>query len=340
MFLPTMTDAEIKQEARKDFFELSTKVKIALQRFSKLHVDLVNYSGIKHNDAPFSLLSQSVENLQWPTRRRNLWRTHFRFNNKLNKELFIEYYLYTQIHREVGNEYIFLNSLNQPIAERFTKHFIDRYKERHLIPHGIDVGATPIPLYFQIQNKDSFVGNYYKPSAIGITEGKNKRFWIAQEGIYVTDYIEGMLTYITFMDKDDLSSLKEQVYEEEIVWRQVKILTSDKTNDTERSHAAYELAYNPKMGAILERFAKRNIADDENGEKQKLLRVVREQMKVQAQLIEKTKEEVKRLEKEALRRNRVSGSLDTTPFVKDSIDIKPYHLPPGVEPIEKPKKTS
>ena len=35
MFTTTMNDAEIQREARKDFFELSTKVRIATERFNR-----------------------------------------------------------------------------------------------------------------------------------------------------------------------------------------------------------------------------------------------------------------------------------------------------------------
>lgn len=104
-------------------------------------------------------------------------------------------------------------------------HFIDRYKERHVVPHGINLGATPATLHFQIHNEESFIGTYYKPSDLDIAEGKHKKFWIVNEGIFVTDYIDGMLTYITFIDKDDLSPLKKQVYEEENVWHLIKVIT-------------------------------------------------------------------------------------------------------------------
>ena len=66
MFLPTMTDKEIEQEARKDFFELATKVKISLERFSKRYCELVLNSNLYLNDTPYSFINQTVENLQYP----------------------------------------------------------------------------------------------------------------------------------------------------------------------------------------------------------------------------------------------------------------------------------
>lgn len=327
MFLPTMTDKEIEQEARKDFFELATKVKISLERFSKRYCDLVLNSNLYLNDTPYSFINQTVENLQWKTRRRNVWKSHFRFDHQRDGFL-IFYFLYTAVYRETGTEYIFQNNLDRPFAERFTKHFIDRYKERHLAPRGIDVGNMPIPLYFQIHNPNNFIGQYYKTSDLDITGGKHKKFWIANEGIYVTDYIDGMLTYITFMDKEGLSPLKAQVYEEETVWHQIKLIIDEKCDETIRSRSVYQLAANPKAVAIMERFAKRNIADDGDGEKQKAVRYVREMMKKNFELMEEAREEGARREKEMLRKNRVVGTLSTEGLDK-MVEIKSYHLPPN-----------
>lgn len=69
MFTSTMTDAEIRQEARRDFFELSGKIRMAIERFSHRHADLSVKSGLQVNDVPRSLLPRTVEQRQWPTRR-------------------------------------------------------------------------------------------------------------------------------------------------------------------------------------------------------------------------------------------------------------------------------
>lgn len=332
MFLPTMTDAEIQQEARKDFFELSTKVKLALERFNKRHCDLLNNSGLKINDVPRTLIGKTVEKQKWVTRRRNTWHSYFRFDNcECGEHITIQYFLYTAIYRDSGTEYIFLHDLQAPLAEHFTKHFIDRYKERHLVPHGIDVGSMPVPLYFQLHNPNSFVGTYYKASDLNIREGKYTKFWIGKEGIYVTDYIEGMLTYITFMDKDDLSPLKAKVYEEENVWHQATLLIDEKQPREVRSRAAYQLANNPRMAAVMERFANRNVADNGDGGKQEMLRNIRETLSKQALKVEEAYAEADRRDKELMRRNRVTGALDLRVY-QDMVDIKEYHLPPHNKP--------
>lgn len=290
MFTATMSDAEIQKEARKDFFELSTKVKIAADRFFRLNCNLIDNSTLFSQNRPINLMKNSVEKRKWKTRRHNVWTSCFKFKNeKSGGDVEMLCFLYTSINRANGTEYVFQSDLKEPIAERFTMHFIERYKERHLKPHNIDIGAMPAPLYFQIHNPDPILGKYYKSSDIDIAEGKNKRFWIVPEGIYVSDYIDGMFTYITFMDKDDLSPFKKQVYEEEIVWDLLVRATNKKLSDSEQSKATFSIFNNPNLGPVFERFAKRNIKDNADGEKQKTLSYIKEQMALVQVTIEEAK---------------------------------------------------
>lgn len=318
MFIPTMSDAEIQQEARKDFFELSTKVQIAADRFMRINCDLTNKSQLQYNNRPVSLISKSVENRKWKTRRHNIWTSCFRCKNAIvGANLEMQCFLYTTVYRTNGTEYIFQGSLKDPIAERFTMHFIERYKERHLKPRDINIGAMPVPLYFQIHNPDCILGKYYKTSDIDIAEGKHKSFWIAPEGIYVTDYIDGMLTYITFMDRDNLSPLKKQVYEEEIVWDLMLRVMNKKLSTSERTKAAFSISYNQDLGRIFERFAKRNIKDEADGEKQKILLYVREQMALIKETIDDAKKRNEQKEKINDRKNAFNSAFDAFKFFDD-----------------------
>lgn len=326
MFTSTMNVAELQREARKDFFELSSKVRIAIERFNRRHCDLINNSQLMFNDTPACLISNSVENRKWRTRRSNTWTTHFRFKNEITGAYMeTQCYLYTAVVRTNGTEYIFLDNLNAPIAERFTLHFIERYKERHLKPHQIDTKSMPVPLYFKIKNQDCIIGRYYKTTDIDVEEGKHKKFWIALEGIYVTDYIDGMLTYITFMDKDDLSPLKKQVYEEEIAWDWMLRATDPHRSEEERSKAVYCLAATENLGRIVERFFNRNLEDDDNGEKKKMMAHIREEMNKQEVMIKEAKEFSQKRGKEILQKNKVTGTLNPKNLI-DDIDIKEYDI--------------
>lgn len=326
MFTSTMNDAEIRQEARKDFFELSTKIRIALDRFARRHCDLMNNSGLQLNEQSVSLIGKTVESRKWRTRKNNTWTSYFRFDNRLSgAEPEVQYFIYSAVYRNNGTEYIFQGDLSYPVAERFTLHFIERYKERHLKPRGISTGALPVPLYFQLHNSHCIMGRYYKASDIDIAEGKHKRFWIAPEGIYVTDCIDGMLTYITFMDKDSLSPLKKQVYEEEIVWDLMLRLISEKNSPDDRFGAAYSLSHNPDMARIFLRFTKRNVQDGTDEEKQTLIMNVKKKMDELHETIIDAEKLGKLKEKEALRKNRIVGTLNMAPLMEE-IDIKEYDI--------------
>ena len=67
---------------------------------------------------------------------------------------------------------------------RFTLHFIERYKERHLAAHDIQTGSIPAVVHFLMKNElNAFPGVYYKTSDIGEEETASKQFWICDEGI-------------------------------------------------------------------------------------------------------------------------------------------------------------
>lgn len=331
MFTSTMNDAEIQQEARKDSFELSTKIRIALERFTHKHCDLMKNSGLALNDRSVSLISKTVETRKWSTRRKNTWTSYFRFDNQsLGIVVSVQYFIYTPLYHANGTEYIFLNSLSNSVAERFTQHFIERYKERHLKPRGISTGALPVPLYFQLHNPHCILGRYYKTSDLDIAEGKYRRFWIATDGIYVTDCIDGMLTYITFMDKDGLSPLKKQVYEEEIVWDLMLRSVSQKGDPDDAMSAAFSLAYNEDVARIFVRFTKRNLKDGTDEQKRELIANAEKVMGGLREILRDGKKLSEMKEKEALRRNRIVGTLNAEPIIK-GVDIKEYDLIQGVK---------
>ena len=332
MFTSTMTDAEILEEARKDFFELSGKVRMALERFANRHYRMAVNNGLCINDVTRGLIPRTVEQRQWPTRRRNVWRTYFCFDNLPGgvARRVCQYFIYIPLYRETGTEYLFFHGCDKFFVERFTLHFVERYKERHLAPRGIDTGALPIPLYFFLHNPDNFPGTYYRCADIGVRQGQHNKFWIAKEGIFVTDYIDGMLTYITFMDKDTLSPLKAQVYEEEKVWHLARTLISDDSDEETRKRAATAIASMPQFGDIAQRFLNRNLDDPGDGSKQATLRAIKEMWQRLKPNMKAALDESDRRDRELLRRNRTTDRIFLE-FLPDELDIKSYHLPPGAK---------
>lgn len=310
-----MTDAEICQEAKKDFFELATKIRLSFDAFCRRHCDVRNRSRALFNDRPVSLINRNVESKTWRTRRNNVWRTRFDFVNHGMDDAEVNCYTYTSVHRDKGTEYIFLDNLGTFIAERYTLHFIERYKERHLRPKGIDTGAVPTPLYFQLHNPDCIMGRYYKTTDVGVEEGKYKKFWIAPEGIYVTDYIDGMRTYITFMDKENLNPLKRQVYEEEKVWDMLLRVIDGKLEENQRIKASFELVHNENVCEIVERFLHRNYKGDEGIARS--LAAFKEQWPSILEVARKAKVEMEERERKEMREKRQTGRIPSREALRE-----------------------
>lgn len=298
MFLPTMTDAEIRLEARKDYFELSTRVYISFDSFCRRYTEIVGGD-------PYALLNNTVEIKTYRTRKHNTWTSRFSYTNQGGPySRRYHWHLYSAIRRAIGTEYIFLTSFKTPWVQRFTHHFIERYKERHLAPFNIDPGAMPIPLYFLLHNEHHILGRYHKASELDIAEGKHKKFWIVDEGIYVTDYIDGMLTYITFMDKTDLSPFKQQIYEEEVAWDLVTCVVDKTRAEEDRSKAAWQIMHNPQMCKTIESFLHRNM-DKRDGGIEDAIKLLRETWPRLLADMKQVRKECEEKEKEERRKNRI-----------------------------------
>ena len=330
MFISTMNHEEIIREARKDFFELSGKLRMYLERFAGSHARLLNNSRLQLNDQTISLITRRTEHKQWKTRQHNLWHSIIYVNHKVveEQEIGFQYYLYCAVPRENGTEYIMFYDLQHFIVLRFTLHFIERYKERHLAAHDIQTGSIPAVVHFLMKNElNAFPGVYYKTSDIGEEETASKQFWICDEGIYVTDSMKGMRTFLTFLDKSDLSGLKQKVYEEELVWHRMKIITNaqnENVKDNARiTRACYELYHTPNVDKILTRFAKRNI-DLSKQHMVELTQEVYQSFKKMMNDAQNALAERDRQEQELMRKYHISSvaGVDKIP----TVDIKEYDL--------------
>lgn len=309
MFLPTMTNAELLQEAKKDFYELATKARLAVESFNSRHCKMLNTEFLLRNNRPISLIKRTVEVKKWRTRRNNTWTARISFRDNGGGNIMVEYFLYTAVIRERGTEYLFLSDFNSFLVERFTLHFTERYRERYLNPRGIDIGALPTPLYFQMHNHGSIPGRYYKPAEIALQEGQNKKFWIAPQGIYVADYMDGMLTYITFMDKESLGPLLQQVYEEETVWGLLQRVKDKRLDDSERGKAGMMIWRNQRFCEIMERFLKRNYVEDDG--RQESIDYLRTEWPKIVDKLKQVEEAGERRRKEEMRKNAQTGTINS-----------------------------
>lgn len=206
MFTPSMTEEEIQQAAYKDYLEIRTRVQIAFERF----VQSMRISG-KHKRAIHSL----SESHTLCTRARNTWNVNFRYtgytpDDKIN----IVCYLYIPLRRENGVDYLFMNDPKCFKVERVSSHFLQRYKERYLDPAGIDLKGVHPAIYFMQNNEDRRQTNY-RPKNWTDEELAEKCFIVSRQGLSLIKLRGKVITYITFLDQENLSRYKAQVYEEE-----------------------------------------------------------------------------------------------------------------------------
>lgn len=71
---------------------------------------------------------------------------------------------------------------------------------------------------------------------------KDKRFLISSQGLSVVKVTGKLIVSITFLDQENLSRYKSQVYEEEDLWRNIQKM-SDPRMDSEIWQAMYKKVY-------------------------------------------------------------------------------------------------
>lgn len=201
-----MTEEEVQQAAYKDYLEIRTRVQIAFERFAQS----MRISA-KHKRAIHSL----SESHTLCTRARNTWNVNFRYTGYTpDGKITIVCYLYIPLRRANGVDYLFMNDLKTFKVERMSSHFLQRYKERYLDPAGIDLKGVHPAIYFMQNNEDRRQA-YYLPKNWTEEELAEKCFLVSGQGLSLIKLRGKMITYITFLDQENLSRYKAQVCEEE-----------------------------------------------------------------------------------------------------------------------------
>lgn len=201
-----MTEEEVQQAAYKDYLEIRTRVQIAFERFAQS----MRISA-KHKRAIHSL----SESHTLCTRARNTWNVNFRYTGYTpDGKITIVCYLYIPLRRANGVDYLFMNDLKTFKVERMSSHFLQRYKERYLDPAGIDLKGVHPAIYFMQNNEDRRQA-YYLPKNWTEEELAEKCFLVSGQGLSLIKLRGKVITYITFLDQENLSRYKAQVCEEE-----------------------------------------------------------------------------------------------------------------------------
>lgn len=243
MFLPTMTDEELERAAYKDFLEIRTNVLLSLNRF--IH-NLKLARGQRR--AVHSLREEHVVR----TRAKNEWTVSFRYLNYQADDSFrCAFLIYTTLRRENGTDYLFICDLDRFKFERICPHFVQRYRERYLDIKEIDLKGDHPAIYYMLSNNDRHLA-FYLPKDWTEDQLMERAFLVSEQGMSLIYPKGNSITYITFLDQENLSRYKAQIYEEETFLRMLR----DTINADELGRQALfkRFRVEPRWEKALERF--------------------------------------------------------------------------------------
>lgn len=244
MFTSTMTDEELRHEALQDFLEIKTKLQIALQDFS--HMIKRQYS-----------LHSIVQNKTCRTRRHNTWNVHFYVKSRTSNLQTYGYLVYLPLQKGEHVYYLFQKGIDKFLFEIVTPHLVQRYKERYIEPNHIDLGKTPLAVYFLRHTMDMRRTDF-TPHNWTEEEARTKQVWISDQGLIVSEEKRDMRTFITFLDQENLTRYKALVYEEASLIRKCRQFQKcDKKDPEVFLNLGDALFGTPNAIEIFERYLKR-----------------------------------------------------------------------------------
>lgn len=212
MITPSMTDEELRAAAYQDFLEIRMRVKIALEQFAH---------NLKLHSGQHRAIHSLMETKTIRTKARNTWSVCFvngGYCPKTDGNLFVNYFVYLPLHRGEHVDFLFMTILPDFYIQRISSHFLQRYKERYLDCNQVNLLGMHPALYYMYKNEDR-TEVYYRPTNWTEEELKEKTILISAQGLSVVKFIDKMVVYITFLDQENLSRYKAQVYEEESYWK-------------------------------------------------------------------------------------------------------------------------
>lgn len=259
MFTPYMNNEELQAEAYRDYLEMRTKIQVAFGYFlSRLRL-------LSRQKTRF--LHSLVEEKKITTKAKNTW--HILFVNpdySPNNQFTAGCIIYIPLYRGDEVDYLFINNVDNFVLEKLSAHFIARYKERYIDYNGINLRGRSPAVYFLTHNQGRSL-TYYMPEKWTKEDLKHKSFMISQQGLLLTSTHKELITYITFLDQENLSRYKAQVYEEEAMWKDMERLSAQ--NSTFENRQALYMKYCSdldKTKRILERHIRRICKKEEDVE--------------------------------------------------------------------------
>lgn len=206
MFTPSMTREEIVAEAKQDFNQLKAFMQVELNAFGRRY-------NRKYNNS--CIMGSIVHTRTFKTRRHNTWTFFLYIRDYAATCMHAVGCIYIQLNKYDGtSEYLILDLATECLPNLITTHFLQRYKERYLEPNHVKLGGISPALYFFCLGGERKMSNYTPKN--WTEEDMEQRFvLISPQGLIVVADEGDLRTFITFLDQDNLSRYKAQIYEEE-----------------------------------------------------------------------------------------------------------------------------
>lgn len=249
MFTHTMTRKEIYEEAKHDYYELKSRFDIETEIFFRQYGSSIN----KYQQRILGSLSKQRV---FRSSRHNSWTMQMYVHGYSKNTIKASTTAYTPLQRSDGSvEYLFISLKDTFFVELITTHFIQRYKERYLEPNKVNLQGMNPALYYLRSNME-YRQTYFIPNNWTEEDMENKAIYQIPQGLIVTVKDNGLRVLVTFLDLQNLSRYKAEIYEEEdLINRFMKAYKEKK--DYQQFLMMLQVFNTPNCREIQKRYIKR-----------------------------------------------------------------------------------
>ena len=245
----TMTRKEIYEEAKHDYYELKSRFDIETEIFFRQYGSSIN----KYQQRILGSLSKQRV---FRSSRHNSWTMQMYVHGYSKNTIKASTTAYTPLQRSDGSvEYLFISLKDTFFVELITTHFIQRYKERYLEPNKVNLQGMNPALYYLRSNME-YRQTYFIPNNWTEEDMENKAIYQIPQGLIVTVKDNGLRVLVTFLDLQNLSRYKAEIYEEEdLMHRFMKAYKEKK--DYQQILMMLQVFNTPNCREIQKRYIKR-----------------------------------------------------------------------------------
>lgn len=249
MFTHTMTRKEIYEEAKHDYYELKSRFDIETEIFFRQYGSSIN----KYQQRILGSLSKRRV---FRSSRHNSWTMQMYVHGYSKNTIKASTTAYTPLQRSDGSvEYLFISLKDTFFVELITTHFIQRYKERYLEPNKVNLQGMNPALYYLRSNME-YRQTYFIPNNWTEEDMENKAIYQIPQGLIVTVKDNGLRVLVTFLDLQNLSRYKAEIYEEEDLMNRFMKAYKEK-KDYQQFLMMLQVFNTPNCREIQKRYIKR-----------------------------------------------------------------------------------